>query len=73
MVTMLNTNRLINDLQSLKFDGSLSVYKDGFNVNTNYISFNDIRFVNEIAIKYGMQITAIEIIPKICKFRIVVK
>lgn len=70
---MLNTNRLINDLQSLKFDGSLSVYKDGFNVNTNYISFNDIRFVNEIAIKYGMQIIAIEIIPKICKFRIVVK
>ena len=40
---MINSNKLINDLQQLKFNGSLSVFKDYFFINTDNIAYIDIK------------------------------
>lgn len=73
MVTMINTNALINDLGRLKFNGSVSVFKDYFYVNVDNIDYTDIQAIQLISEKYGMQINHIELNLKRLKIRIVVK
>ena len=73
MVTLINSNALISDLQRLKFDGSLSVFKDYFFINTDNIAYIDIKALELIAEKYGMSISHIELNLKALKIRIVVK
>jgi hypothetical protein len=73
VVTLINSNALISDLQRLKFDGSLSVFKDYFYINTSNIHWNDIKAIELIAEKYGMVIDHIELNLKALKIRIVVK
>ena len=70
---MINSNALISDLQRLKFDGSLSVFKDYFYVNTSNIQYTDIQAIQLIAEKYGMSISHLELNLKALKIRIVVK
>ena len=70
---MINTNALINDLGRLKFNGSLSVFKDYFFINTDNIAYIDIKALELIAEKYGMSISHIELNLKALKIRIVVK
>jgi hypothetical protein len=70
---MINSNKLINDLQRLKFNGSLSVFKDYFFINTDNIAYIDIKALELIAEKYGMSISHIELNLKALKIRIVVK
>lgn len=70
---MINSNKLINDLQQLKFNGSLSVFKDYFFINTDNIAYIDIKALEIIAEKYGMSISHIELNLKALKIRIVVK
>lgn len=70
---MINSNKLINDLQQLKFNGSLSVFKDYFFINTDNIAYIDIKALEVIAEKYGMSISHIELNLKALKIRIVVK
>lgn len=70
---MINSNKLINDLQQLKFNGSLSVFKDYFFINTDNIAYIDIKALELIAEKYGMSISHIELNLKALKIRIVVK
>ena len=70
---MLNTNALIKDLERLKFDGSLSVFKDYFYINTSSIQFSDVKAIELIAEKYELSIAQIELNLKALKIRIVVK
>ena len=52
---MINSNKLINDLQQLKFNGSLSVFKDYFFINTDNIAYIDIKALELIAEKSGFR------------------
>ena len=70
---MINSNALINDLERLKFNGSLSIFKDYFYVNVDNIDYTDIQAIQLIAEKYGMVIDHIELNLKALKIRIVVK
>ena len=72
MVRLINTNPLINDLERLKFNGSLSVFKNYFYVNVDNIDYTDIQAIQLISEKYGMHIARIELNLKALKIRIVV-